>query len=313
MDGVLSVLKPPGMTSHDVVDYVRKCLDTRRVGHTGTLDPGAAGVLVLCVGQATRLSEFIVGHDKTYRAEALLGIETDTLDAQGQVTGRAEGVDVSRDQVVEGLAELVGEHEMAPPMYSAVRHKGRHLYELAREGREVERRARPVTVREIRLVRIVPGRYPRVLFDVCCSAGTYVRSLCARLGEALGSGAHLSFLLRTSVGDFAVRDALSLEQISARGPGGAADLLHPPEAALGHMPSVVVDAQLAARLACGTPVTLAEGVADDDEAQTGAATVRVHGPAGELLCIAEHRGCGTESLLQPRKVFAAADSRASGA
>ena len=308
MDGILNVLKPPGMTSHDVVDYVRKCLGMRRVGHTGTLDPGAAGVLVVCVGQATRLSEFVLGHDKAYRAEAVLGVETDTLDADGQVTARAESVDVSQQQVADALGELVGEHEMVPPMFSAVRHKGRHLYELARAGREVERRPRRVTVASVRLVRMVQDRHPRVLFDVRCSAGTYVRSLCARLGEQLGCGAHLGFLLRTSVGDFRIGHAMTLEQIADSAARDPASLLQPPEAALGHLPCFTVDAEQARRLACGAAVTVPADATIGQEG-SGDTTVRVHGPAGELLCIAERRRSGDESLLHPRKVFTAGAGR----
>jgi tRNA pseudouridine55 synthase len=290
------------MTSHDVVDYVRRRLGTRRVGHTGTLDPGAAGVLVVCVGQATRLSEFLVGHDKTYRAEAVLGIETDTLDAQGEVTARAEAVHVTQQQAAEALARLVGEHEMVPPMYSAARHKGQRLYELARAGQQVERRPRRVTVKRTRLVRMLQAAHPRVLFDVECSAGTYVRSLCARLGEQLGCGAHLSFLLRTSLGDFRLRDALTLEQIAAHSAGDPASLLQPPEVALRHLPSFAVDAAQAQRLAHGAAVPIPAAAPISTDGARGV-TVRVHGPTGELLGVAEHRRRGTEGLLQPRKVF----------
>jgi tRNA pseudouridine55 synthase len=305
LDGILNVLKPPGMTSHDVVDYVRRCLSIRRVGHTGTLDPGAAGVLVLCVGQATRLAEFLLAHDKTYRAEAVLGIETDSLDADGRVTSRAAEVEVSQAQVADALQGLVGEHEMVPPMYSAVRHKGRRLYTLARAGREVRRRPRRVTVKHIQLVRMLQECYPRVLFDVGCSAGTYVRSLCADLGQRLGCGAHLSFLLRTSVGDFGLEDAASLEQIAARSAEDAASLLLPPEVALGHLPSFTVGPAQARRIGFGSSVRIPAEASSDVQA-TENATVRVHGPAGELLCIAEHRRCGQDVVLQPRKVFAAA-------
>jgi len=284
----VNVLKPPGMTSHDVVDYVRKCLGTRRVGHTGTLDPGAAGVLVVCVGQATRLSEFLLSCDKTYRAEAVLGIETDTLDAHGDVTARAQGVEVSEEEAAEAVGELIGEHEMVPPMHSAVRHKGRRLYELARAGREVERRPRHVTVKHTQLVRMLQERYPKLLFDVCCSSGTYVRSLCASLGERLGCGAHLSFLLRTRVGHFHLEGALTLEQIAAGSAEDPASLLQPPEVAVAHLPSFVVGPGRASRLACGGVVTTpaqAEAGADGPESTA----VRVHGPAGELLCIAAER------------------------
>jgi len=307
LDGILNVLKPPGMTSHDVVDYARKCVGTRRVGHTGTLDPGAAGVLVLCIGQATRLSEFLLTHEKTYRAEALLGIETETLDAEGRETARVERVDVSDEQAADAISGLVGEHEMEPPMYSAVHHKGRRLYELARAGQEVKRRPRHVTIKDAQLVRVVQERYPRILFDVCCSAGTYVRTLCALVGQSLGCGAHLSFLLRTRVGDFCVDDALTLEQIAAAGAEDVASLLEPPEAALAHLPSFTVGREEAQRIAHGSAVSApADALTGDGEGET--TTVRVHGPTGELLCIAECQRRGGDGLLQPRKVFAAQEA-----
>lgn len=297
------------MTSHDVVDYVRACLSMRRVGHTGTLDPGAAGVLVVCVGQATRLAEFLLAHDKTYRAEAVLGIETDSLDACGQVTARASAVEASQQQVADALEELVGDREMVPPMYSAVRHKGRRLYKLARAGREVRRRPRRVSVKHMRLVRMLQERYPRVLFDVGCSAGTYVRSLCAALGERVGCGAHLSFLLRTSVGEFRLEDALTLEEIAVRSAQDPVSVLQPAEVALGHLPSFEVGPAQARRIACGGSVRVP---ASADVQMAENTTVRVHGSGGELLCIAEHQCSGEEAVLQPRKVFAAAGSRRAG-
>lgn len=217
--------KPAGMTSHDVVDRCRRILSTRRVGHAGTLDPSATGVLVLAVGRATRLLRFVSGLPKAYRGEAVLGVATTTFDADGEVTGRWDLSGVSPEDVRRAAATLEGDLLQVPPAISAVKVKGQPLYRLARAGVEVERTARPVHVDTF---DVEPGDEPGVfLVHVVCSSGTYVRSLVADLGSRLGGGAHLRGLRRLSVGPYRIEECLPLERLSA------SDLLAPVEALRG--------------------------------------------------------------------------------
>lgn len=207
--GICIVDKPAGMTSHDVVSGIRKLLDTPRVGHAGTLDPMATGVLVIGVGAATKLLTFITGVSKTYEATIRFGVETDSLDADGAVTATHEMAGLSPAQVHAAAKELTGEILQVPPMVSALRVDGRRLHQLAREGIEVERKPRPATVSQFDLAPTVD---PLVwTATVECSSGTYVRSLAADLGQALGGGAHLSALRRTSVGPYQIAEARPID------------------------------------------------------------------------------------------------------
>ncbi|MEW6458595.1 MAG: tRNA pseudouridine(55) synthase TruB [Bacillota bacterium] len=238
MEGVLNVLKPPGMTSHDVVGFLRRRLGIRKVGHTGTLDPLAAGVLVVCVGRATRIAQYIPD-DKVYRAELVLGITTTTGDAQGdvqRVEPLPDGLDLER--LEEVLAGFAGPGLQVPPMTSARKVKGKKLYELARRGVEVLREARPVMIHRLRLVhtRFERSAHPRALIDVSCSKGTYVRTLCADIGARLGCGAYMSFLVRSAVGPFPITAARTLEELE----GSLAGELIAVDTALGHLPAVLV-------------------------------------------------------------------------
>ncbi len=221
--GVAVVDKPAGWTSHDVVAKARGLLGTRKVGHSGTLDPDATGVLVLGVGRATRLLQFLSGLDKRYAGEVVLGVATTTLDASGEVVGTWDMSGVGLDDVRRAAAGLTGEIDQVPPMVSAKKVEGRRLHELARAGVEVERP--PVRVRVDRFEvgePVEPGVYP---IEVTCSAGTYVRSLAADLGAALGGGAHLRALRRLAVGPFTIEEAVPLEQL-------APERLLPPDEAL---------------------------------------------------------------------------------
>jgi tRNA pseudouridine55 synthase len=241
-DGVAVVDKPAGWTSHDVVAKARGLLSTRKIGHSGTLDPDATGVLVLGVGRATRLLTFLSGLDKRYVGEVVLGVATSTLDAGGEVTGTWDMAAVGLDDVRQAATGLTGEILQVPPMVSAKKVAGRRLHELARAGVEVEREAVPVRVDRFRVGEAVaPGVYP---VDVECSSGTYVRSLAADLGVALGGGAHLRALRRLAVGAFTSDEAVPL---AALGP----DRLLPPVEALRGRPRVVVDEATAALVGHG--------------------------------------------------------------
>lgn len=209
ISGVLVVDKPIGLTSHDVVQIIRKGTNIRRAGHTGTLDPRASGVLVVLVGPAVRLSEYVSASDKRYQAVIRLGSTTDTYDAEGQVTSSSP-VNITEEQFDAELKSFIGEIEQTPPPYSAIKIKGKKAYELAREGEEVELLPRKIQVYNLELLEWAP---PEAVIDVYCSSGTYVRSLAYDLGEKLGCGAHLVGLRRTKSGRFTLRDAVPLRKL----------------------------------------------------------------------------------------------------
>lgn len=210
-DGLLIVDKPPGMTSHDVVDRVRGIFSTKKVGHAGTLDPDATGVLVLGIGRATRFLSYAQHGPKRYRAVATFGVTTSTQDASGEVIQEREAR-ISREDVVISAKDLIGDIEQIPPMVSAVKVKGIRLYKLARGGQEIERKPRPVTIHELDVIDFVDGARPEATLDIHSSGGTYVRTLIFDLGEKLGCGAHMKTLRRTEAGGFPDSDSVPLDQ-----------------------------------------------------------------------------------------------------
>ncbi|MDR5695211.1 MAG: tRNA pseudouridine(55) synthase TruB [Armatimonadota bacterium] len=257
MDGILLVVKPIGMTSFDVVSYIRRKLRLRKVGHTGTLDPGASGILVLCLEKATRIAEFLLEKDKEYRFEMTLGKATTTGDAYGDVTFQAERVNISESQLREVLGRFVGEIVQIPPMASAVHVQGKRLYELARKGVEATPPPRKVTIYRLELLKFYPEDPPRALLHIACSKGTYVRRLCLDIGEALGCGAYASFMLRTRIGRFTLDQALTLEEVddlAAR--GEIQDHLLSMDEALLDLPAIQVSAAQRSLLIHGQPIPL---------------------------------------------------------
>ena len=212
MDGIFNIYKEKGFTSHDVVAIVRRTIHMKKVGHTGTLDPDAEGVLPVCVGKATKLSDVIMDGRKSYRAMLRLGITTTTEDASGEVLETKE-VDFNEDKIREVVASFIGRLEQVPPMYSAVKVNGKKLYELAREGKEIERKSRTIEVYDIRIRQFLPP--DRVEIDVDCSKGTYIRTLCSDIGKALGCGGHMAELLRTRTGAFSLENAIKLDELKA--------------------------------------------------------------------------------------------------
>lgn len=273
MDGILIIDKPEGWTSHDVVARARRVLREKRIGHTGTLDPFATGVLVLLVGRATRLAQFLAGAEKEYEATIRLGFATDTGDLTG---ARREGeatADCSTfkpEELEAALSPLRGEFEQVPPMYSAKKIGGKKLYELARKGEEVERKAVPVRVREFEIVADGNGGLIKTNGDatcdvrarVVCSAGTYVRALAESFGENLRTGAHLAALRRTRAGEFGLERAASLEELPSLVEGGR-EFLVPLEAALPHLPSMHLTAEEARRVRHGAAVASGGGGWED--------------------------------------------------
>lgn len=211
MNGVLNIYKEQNMTSHDVVAIIRKVLKTKKVGHTGTLDPMATGVLPVCVGQATKIVDFIQADKKTYRAELTLGVTTDTEDAWGNIL-EEKPVQLEDDDIIDVMKSFTGDIMQVPPMYSALKVNGKKLYELARAGKTVERQARTRTIYSIDILDI---NHNKIVFDVVCSKGTYIRTLCKDIGEKLGVGGHMSALERTATGSFTKENSLSIETLKS--------------------------------------------------------------------------------------------------
>jgi len=209
INGIIVIHKEPGFTSHDVVAKMRGICGQKKIGHTGTLDPAATGVLPVCLGSATKVCDMLMDKEKEYVAELLLGVETDTQDTTGQVLAE-HPVEVSRETVCRAAFSFIGEYGQVPPMYSALKVDGKRLYELARAGKEVERKARPVVIHEL---EILACRLPVVVLRVVCSKGTYIRTLCADIGEKLGCGGTMQSLRRTRVGNFRLEDAVTLGEL----------------------------------------------------------------------------------------------------
>lgn len=209
LDGVLNIYKEKGYTSHDVVAKMRGILRQKKIGHTGTLDPDAEGVLPVCLGQGTRLCDMLTDHSKVYRAVLLLGIDTDTQDISGQILEKRP-VEEDPEKVLEVIKSFIGPYDQIPPMYSALKVDGKRLYELARAGKTVERQARPVVIHDITVESM---ELPRVTMTVSCSKGTYIRTLCHDIGEKLGCGGCMEALMRTRVGRFELKDSISLKEL----------------------------------------------------------------------------------------------------
>jgi tRNA pseudouridine55 synthase len=287
VDGVLVVDKPEGPTSHDIVDRARRALRTRRVGHTGTLDPFATGVLVLCVGRATRLARFLAAGEKVYRASVRLGFATTTDDRTGEALGVERPVDVSDARLQDALAELVGTFDQVPPAFSARQVGGRRLYELARRGEAVARTATPVTVHALALV----SRRAEVLeLEVRCSPGTYLRALARDLGERLETGGHLVALRRTRSGAFDLSRAVSGDDL-----GDSGDRLVPLRELLPELPAVRVGPEGRRLVSHGQELGLEHVVSGSSLA--GVVRVRLVDGTGELLALAVP--CGFEATESP--------------
>ena len=290
VSGVLVVDKPIGLTSHDVVQIIRRGTGIRRAGHTGTLDPRASGVLVVLVGPAVRLSEYVSASDKRYQATIRLGSSTDTYDSEGEVTGIGSIDDIDEDQFEGILQSFVGEIQQVPPPYSAVKVKGRKAYEMARKGEEVDLEPRKINVYSLEVLEWAP---PEVVIDVYCSSGTYVRSLANDLGKQLGTGAHLIGLRRTKSGRFTLRDAVPLRRLKESFDAGDwYKYLIPAADALGDWPAVELNGDQVELVRHGHRI----------EAEPGSrGWARGISQQGDLVALLEYDPETNE--WQPRKVF----------
>lgn len=251
--GIVIIHKEKGFTSHDVVAKLRGICGQKKIGHTGTLDPEATGVLPVCLGSATKLCDMLTDRDKEYVTEFLLGVETDTQDMTGAVLSRRP-VSVSQEQVREAVLSFQGSYMQIPPMYSALKVNGKKLYELAREGKEVERRAREVRIEEIEILRM---QLPAVRLRVVCSKGTYIRTLCADIGQKLGCGGAMESLVRTRVGKFSLEEAFTLGQLQElKDQGRLAEVVEPVESIFESCPVLHVRQGREKLLDNGNPLTV---------------------------------------------------------
>lgn len=290
MDGIVNVMKPAGMTSHDVVARLRRVYHTKKVGHTGTLDPDAIGVLPICVGQATRLVEYFTEKDKSYKVILKFGQETDTQDASGEITIETDLPDLSKAEFCNVTEQFVGEIQQIPPMYSAIKKDGRPLYKFAREGIEVVIEPRSVTIHSI---KVLMYNKESAMLEVHCGKGTYIRTLCQDLGRACGSSAHMTYLMRLSSGIFHIADAIPLERLEQS--DAPEQFLQNMNDCLYTMPEVVItDAKMQERIVNG----LSQKAPGADILPEGT-VCRATSVDGALLAI----GAITNQAFQPNKVF----------
>ena len=291
MDGILNILKPSGLTSFSVVSQVRRLAHEPKAGHVGTLDPLASGVLPVFLGQATRLTEYLMEFPKTYRAIVELGVATASYDAEGRVTGRSDASGISLDNVAEVLQRFRGEIQQTPPVYSALKYRGQPLYKLARQGLSMEVDSRPTSIYRL---DIVSSQLPFVTLDVECSKGTYIRSLAHDMGAILGCGAYLKELIRTSYGPFDIKDSVMLEQLEERVTCGKwHELVHPMDVVLSLWEKFELSDDQVESVQHGTGLAL--------EVRAETARLRVYNKAGRFIALLKF---DIESRLwRPQKVF----------
>lgn len=307
MNGIVNVLKPPGMSSHQVVSFMRKQLRTKKVGHAGTLDPGASGVLPLMIGNATKLSNYLMNDQKTYVVEVTLGISTTSQDASGETCEIKTDFSISPIELADALASFHGRIMQTPPMASAISVGGQRLYQLERQGITIHREARPVQIHSINIMAIWSeqedelGFGTRVLLRVSCSKGTYIRTLCHDLGEKLGVGAHMSFLARVASGPFGCADAYTLEEIAKMVAEGDLRFLLPMDVALTDWIKVKVHPAVQERITHGNFV-LPEHLLDVPQTLTVGDDVVLLSIEGDILALAEIK-MADQLICQPFRVF----------
>lgn len=284
MDIIISLNKPKDITSQDAVTKVKKILKVKKAGHTGTLDPMATGLLMVCVNRATRLASYFTGLDKEYKAVMKLGETTDTQDACGKILETTDDIHVGRELIADTLQSFTGTILQQPPMFSALKHKGERLYKFARKGVEIERKSREITIYNIELLDV---SLPYVTFKTRCSKGTYIRTLCDDIGKQLGTGAHLFGLERTAIGAFSIGDSLTLEELRAVSQGDEISKgIYSMDEALSWLPEFLVKEESVKSIMNGNPIML-DNMRPDDTLRT-AAGIRIKSRAGDLLAVGSY-------------------------
>lgn len=298
-EGILPIRKPVGFTSHDVVAKSRGILRMKRIGHTGTLDPAVTGVLPLCLGRATRMVEYLQELPKEYEATLILGVATDTEDMSGNIVERIEHVSVTEEQVREVLSKFIGTISQVPPMYSAIKQNGKRLYELAREGKTVERQAREVTIHELEMISFRhDGANPRISFRTLCSKGTYIRTLCVDIGRALGVPAAMEELRRTMSAGIPEEQCITLDELAEYVQAGTLQShLIPVDQAVHHLPAHIVQEEKVKAALQGQRLS---STVVDPEVVKGS-TIRLYGPEQQFLGI--FRVEESTGAVTPVKVF----------
>ncbi|MDO4166131.1 MAG: tRNA pseudouridine(55) synthase TruB [Eubacteriales bacterium] len=294
MDGIINVYKEPGYTSFDVVAKLRGILHQKKIGHTGTLDPDAEGVLPVCLGKATKVCELLTNQDKTYRAVCRLGVETDTQDMSGTVLCQYDTGNITEEQLRSTVAQFIGDSQQIPPMYSALKVDGRKLYELAREGKTVERKPRHIHISQLELseIHLSEGTFE---MEVTCSKGTYIRTLCHDIGKALGIGAAMEHLTRTRVAVFHMEDALTLSEIASRAEtseDALATVIWQVDSLFPHLRRGQVTDRAAALLANGNrlPQDGIQWMTDQPEKTTCGEKILVYDAQGQFKAMYEYTG-----------------------
>lgn len=277
MNGIIVVNKPLGKTSHDIVYFMRRLTGIKKIGHTGTLDPMASGVLPICIGSATKAADMLTLSDKRYTAELALGMTTDTQDAEGEVLTEC-AVNLTADEITDAIKSFEGDIEQVPPMYSAIKKDGKKLYELARKGIEVERKKRAVTIHEINIINIDLENYI-VKIDVLCSKGTYIRTLCEDIGVKLGVGAYMNTLVRTKTGRFTIEESHTLDQLAKmKEKGTLSDAITQVDALFEEYPKIALNEKQTRSITNGIRMSYSG---------TEGQSYRLYDNSGQFLCISK--------------------------
>lgn len=294
MDGILNINKATGMTSHDVVAKIRKLLKQKRVGHAGTLDPAASGVLPICIGQGTRIAEYLSESGKAYQAQIVFGAATNTYDAEGTITCTASTTDLTLTKIEEIFPHFLGSQMQVPPRYSAIKLQGQPAYKRARAGEEITLEARPIVIYSLQVIDWIP---PYLTLAIECSKGTYIRSLAHDLGMQIGCYAYLNSLIRTRSGPFPLSESINLEQLAdAVQADSVRGYLYPIDTALEQYPALLLDAESSERVKHGSAFRI-----PGDRSEDGSELTRVYDINGYLLAIAEWDA--KKEVWQPKKVF----------
>ena len=290
MDGVIVINKPTGQTSHNLVGFTRRLLNIKKVGHTGTLDPDASGVLPVCIGRGTKAADMLTASDKAYRAQFILGMTTDTLDASGEILTE-QPVNVTKEQIEDVIKGFIGEIFQIPPMFSAIKKDGKKLYELAREGITIEREKRKVTIFDIKICELDMQNYA-ITIEVFCSKGTYIRTLCEDIGMKLGCGAYMNTLVRIKSANFTLEESYTPEELLKMKENGTIEkVIIPVDKLFLDYDKVVLDEFLTGKAKNGIAIRK-KGLEDGN-------LYRIYGYDGEFLCISEYR----DGALYLKKAF----------